>query len=150
MKKLIALMLALTTALSICSVSAFAEEMDIEEIQETEDQDIDPRASLYFSSYTYDLEPSSKKGYIDFSSIVVTTNRTDKVRVSVQIQEYNDGWEDYGGEYIGTSSKASYIFEDTVKVESGKEYRALFYYEAFVNGKVVDERAGSTSGIIAP
>ena len=77
-------------------------------------------------------------------------DRTDKVRVSVQIQQYNDGWEDYGGEYIGTSSKASYSFSDTVKVDRGEEYRAKFYYEAIVGGKVVETKTFATSGVVAP
>ncbi len=152
MKKIIALMLAIVTTLPVFCTSVFAEELNKEEskIELEQSEEIDPRASLYFSSYSYDLEPSSKNGYLDFSTLVITTKDTDKVRVSVQIQQYNDGWEDYGGEYIGTSSKTSYSFEDTVKVERGKEYRALFYYEAFVDGKVVDERAGSTSSVLAP
>ncbi len=152
MKRVITLLSTLAISLSTYSISAFAEEIDIKELEvgEINTEGIDPRASLYFSSYSYDLEPSSKNGYLDFSTLVITTKDTDKVRVSVQIQQYNDGWEDYGGEYIGTSSKTSYSFEDTVKVERGKEYRALFYYEAFVNGKVVDERAGSTSSVLAP
>ncbi len=145
-------MLAIVTTLPVFCTSVFAEELNKEEskIELEQSEEIDPRASLYFSSYSYDLEPSSKNGYLDFSTLVITTKDTDKVRVSVQIQQYNDGWEDYGGEYIGTSSKTSYSFEDTVKVERGKEYRALFYYEAFVDGKVVDERAGSTSSVLAP
>lgn len=152
MKKIIALMLAIVTTLPVFCTSVFAEELNKEEskIELEQSEEIDPRASLYFSSYSYDLEPSSKNGYLDFSTLVITTKDTDKVRVSIQIQQYNDGWEDYGGEYIGTSSKTSYSFEDTVKVERGKEYRALFYYEAFVDGKVVDERAGSTSSVLAP
>ena len=154
MKRITTLLLTLATTLSISSISALAKEINTEEImiELEQSEEIEPRASLYFSSYTYDLEPASTKGYLDFSSLVITTNRTDKVRVSVQIQQYTDdwGWEDYGGEYIGTSSKAAYQFEDTVKVERGKEYRALFYYEAFVDGKVVDERAGSTSSVLAP
>lgn len=158
MKKIIALMLTVTTASFSFFTPAFAEETEIEEnvieleeaeqLEETED--IEPRASLYFSSYTYDLEPSSKNGYLDFSSLVVITDRTDKVRVSVQIQQYNDGWEDYGGEYIGTSSKMAYSFNDTVKVDRGEEYRAKFYYEAIVNGKVVETKTFATSGVVAP
>ena len=54
-------------------------------------EEVEPRASLYFSSYTYDLEPSSKNGYLDFSSLVVITNRTDEVKVTVQIQQYTPG-----------------------------------------------------------
>ena len=121
---------------------------EAEQVEETED--VEPRASLYFSGYAYDLEPSSTKGYLEFSSLVAITDRTDKVRVSVQIQQYNDGWEDYGGEYIGTSSKASYSFSDTVKVDRGEEYRAKFYYEAIVGGKVVETKTFATSGIVAP
>jgi len=121
---------------------------EAEQVEETED--VEPRASLYFSGYAYDLEPSSTKGYLEFSSLVAITDRTDKVRVSVQIQQYNDGWEDYGGEYIGTSSKASYSFSDTVKVDRGEEYRAKFYYEAIVGGKVVETKTFATSCIVAP
>lgn len=164
MKRIIALMLTVMTASFSLFTSAFAEETRMEEnvveleeaeqLEETEQseetENVEPRASLYFSSYTYDLEPSSKNGYLDFSSLVVITNRTDKVRVSVQIQQYNDGWEDYGGEYIGTSSKAAYSFSDTVKVDRGEEYRAKFYYEAIVNGKVVETKTFATSGVVAP
>lgn len=158
MKKIIALMLTVVTASFTLITPALAEEFNMEEnvIQMEEDEeleeteDVEPRASLYFSSYFYDLEPSSSKGYLDFTSLVAITDRTDKVRVSVQIQQYNGGWEDYGGEYIGTSSKASYSFSDTVKVDRGEEYRAKFYYEAIVGGKVVETKTFATSGIVAP
>lgn len=150
MKKLIAFMLAIATISSTFSVSVFAEDMEENIVQVEEEQEIEPRESLYFSSYYYDLEPSSKKGYLDFTSLVITTDRTDKVRVSVQIQQYNDGWEDYGGEYIGTSSNSSYSFEDSVKVDRGEEYRAKFTYEAIVGGKVVETKIRTTSGIVAP
>lgn len=152
MKKIIALMLTVTTASFSFFTPVLAEELNMEEnmIELEETEDVEPRASLYFSSYFYDLEPSSKNGYLDFTSLVAITDRTDKVRVSVQIQQYNDGWEDYGGEYIGTSSKASYSFSDTVKVDRGEEYRAKFYYEAIVNGKVVETKIFATSGVVAP
>ncbi len=161
MKRIIALMLTVATASFTLITPAFAEEVnevdmeenvvELEEVEQVEEtEEVEPRASLYFSSYTYDLEPSSSKGYLDFSSLVVITNRTDKVRVSVQIQQYNDGWEDYGGEYIGTSSKAAYSFSDTVKVDRGEEYRAKFYYEAIVDGKVVETKTFATSGVVAP
>ncbi len=158
MKKIVALMLTVVTASFTLITPAFAEEVNVEEnvveleeIEQTgETENVEPRASLYFSSYTYDLEPSSSKGYLDFSSLVVITDRTDKVRVSVQIQQYNDGWEDYGGEYIGTSSKMAYSFSDTVKVDRGEEYRAKFYYEAIVDGKVVETKTFATSGVVAP
>ncbi len=87
---------------------------------------------------------------MDFSSLVAITDRTDKVRVTVQIQQYNDGWEDYGEEYVGTSSRVSYPFDGTVKVDRGEEYRAKFYYEAIVNDKVVEKKIFKISGIIAP
>ena len=153
MKRIIVLMITLATIPSVFLVPAFAEDISteetkIEDIQDT--QEIEPRASLYFSGYAYDLEPASKKGYLTFSSLVARTNRADKIRVSVQIQQYNDGWEDYGEEHIGISSKASYSFEDDVKVERGKEYRALFYYEAFVDDEVVETKIGSTSSVLAP
>lgn len=145
-------MLTIATASFASFTPVLAEESNMEEnvmeLEETED--VEPRASLYFSSYFYDLEPSSSKGYLDFTSLVAITDRTDKVRVSVQIQQYNDGWEDYGGEYIGTSSKASYSFSDTVKVDRGEEYRAKFYYEAIVGGKVVETKTFATSGVVAP
>ncbi len=158
MKKIVAIMLTIATASFASFTPVLAEELNIEEnvieleeIEQSEQtENIDPRASLYFSSYTYDLEPSSSKGYLDFSSLVVITDRTDKVRVSVQIQQYNDGWEDYGGEYIGTSSKMAYSFSDTVKVDRGEEYRAKFYYEAIVGGKVVETKTFATSGVVAP
>lgn len=158
MKRIIALMLTVATASFTLITPAFAEEVDVEEnvveleeIEQTEEtENVEPRASLYFSGYAYDLEPSSTKGYLEFSSLVAITDRTDKVRVSVQIQQYNDGWEDYGGEYIGTSSKASYSFSDTVKVDRGEEYRAKFYYEAIVDGKVVETKTFATSGVVAP
>ncbi len=152
MKKIVAIMLTIATASFASFTPVLAEESNMEEnvmeLEETED--VEPRASLYFSSYFYDLEPSSSKGYLDFTSLVAITDRTDKVRVSVQIQQYNDGWEDYGGEYIGTSSKASYSFSDTVKVDRGEEYRAKFYYEAIVGGKVVETKTFATSGVVAP
>ncbi len=145
-------MLTIATASFASFTPVLAEESNMEEnvmeLEETED--VEPRASLYFSSYFYDLEPSSSKGYLDFTSLVAITDRTDKVRVSVQIQQYNDGWEDYGGEYIGTSSKASYSFSDTVKVDRGEECRAKFYYEAIVGGKVVETKTFATSGVVAP
>ena len=158
MKKIIALMSTVVTASFTFFTPAFADEVNMEqnivELEEAEQveetEDVEPRASLYFSGYAYDLEPSSTKGYLEFSSLVAITDRTDKVRVSVQIQQYNDGWEDYGGEYIGTSSKASYSFSDTVKVDRGEEYRAKFYYEAIVGGKVVETKTFATSGIVAP
>ncbi len=150
MKKIVAVILTLITILSMPLISVSAEEINIKENEVKLKESIDPRASLYFSAYAYDLEPSDTKGYLWFSSLVSRTNRADKIRVYVQIQQYNDGWEDYGGEYIGTSSKASYSFEDEVKVERGKEYRALFYYEAFVNNKVVETREGSTNSVLAP
>lgn len=158
MKKIVAIMLTIVTASFASFTPVLAEELNIEEnmieleeIEQSEQtENIDPRASLYFSGYAYDLEPSSSKGYLEFSSLVAITDRTDKVRVSVQIQQYNDGWEDYGGEYIGTSSKASYSFSDTVKVDRGEEYRAKFYYEAIVGGKVVETKTFATSGVIAP
>ena len=87
---------------------------------------------------------------MDFSSLVAITDRTDKVRVTVQIQQYNDGWEDYGEEYVGTSSRVSYPFDGTVKVDRGEKYRAKFYYEAIVNDKVVEKKIFKISGIIAP
>ncbi len=108
------------------------------------------KESAYFSSYYYDLEPSGKNGYFDFESLVVTTNNTDSVRVTVQIQQYDNGWEDYGKAYAGTSTKAAYALEDTVKVDRGEEYRAKFHYEAIVNGKVVETKIFATSGIDAP
>ena len=152
MKKIVAIMLTIATASFASFTPVLAEESNMEEnvmeLEETED--VEPRASLYFSSYFYDLEPSSSKGCLDFTSLVAITDRTDKVRVSVQIQQYNDGWEDYGGEYIGTSSKASYSFSDTVKVDRGEEYRAKFYYEAIVGGKVVETKTFATSGVVAP
>ncbi len=152
MKKIVAIMLTIATASFASFTPVLAEESNMEEnvmeLEETED--VEPSASLYFSSYFYDLEPSSSKGYLDFTSLVAITDRTDKVRVSVQIQQYNDGWEDYGGEYIGTSSKASYSFSDTVKVDRGEEYRAKFYYEAIVGGKVVETKTFATSGVVAP
>lgn len=180
MKKVIALIVAMSTISSCFSVSAFAEDMKeieineveeiaieniendvienieddaIESIEESEVEESEaqePRASYYFSSYYYDLEPADELGYIYFTSLVVKTNRADKTRVSVQIQQYNDGWEDYTGEYIGTSSRASYSFEDKVKVDRGEEYRALFTFEALVDGKVVETKYGSTSGFVAP
>ena len=161
MKKVIALIVAMSTISSCFSVSAFAENIEevetneieeitvekieddvIENIEESEMEESEgqePRASYYFSSY-----------YIYFTSLVVKTNRADKTRVSVQIQQFNDGWEDYTGEYIGTSSRASYSFEDRVKVDRGEKYRALFTFEALVDGKVVETKYGSTSGFYAP
>ena len=172
MKKAIALITAVITMSISISISAFAEsveedviesvedivaedaeEITIENVERSEELEAqEPRASYYFSSYYYDLEPDDEKGYIYFTSLVVKTNRADKVRVSVQIQKYVDGWgwEDYTGEYIGTSSKASYSFEDRVKVDRGEKYRALFTFEALVNGKVVETKYGSTSGFYAP
>lgn len=150
MKKLIAFMLTITTISSAFAVSVFAEDIEENNIQTEESQEIEPRASLYFSGYAYDLEPASKKGYLDFSSLVAITDRTDKVRVTVQIQQYNDGWEDYGDAEVGTSSKASYSFDGTVKVDRGEEYRAKFTYEAIVGGKVVETKIFATSGIVAP
>ena len=132
------------------SVATFAENLEENTLILEETQEIEPRASLYFSAYAYGLEPSSKKGYLDFSSLVAITDRTDKVRVTVQIQQYNDGWEDYGEEYVGTSSRVSYPFDGTVKVDRGEEYRAKFYYEAIVNDKVVEKKIFKISGIIAP
>ena len=151
MKKVIALMLAVTTISSAFSISVFAEEVEENIVQEEiETQEIDPRASLYFSGYAYDLEPANRKGYLYFSSLVAITNRTDKVRVTVQLQQYNDGWEDYGDPEVGTSSEASYPFDGTVKVDRGEEYRAKFTYEAIVGGEVVETKIRTTSGIVAP
>ena len=170
MKKAIALITAVITMSISISISAFAEsveedviesvedivaedaeEITIENVERSEELEAqEPRASYYFSSYYYDLEPDDEKGYIYFTSLVVKTNRADKTRVSVQIQQFNDGWEDYTGEYIGTSSRASYSFEDRVKVDRGEKYRALFTFEALVDGKVVETKYGSTSGFYAP
>lgn len=36
----------------------------------------------------------------------------------------------------------SYSFEDRVKVDRGEEYRALFTFEALVNGKIVETKYG--------
>ncbi len=169
MKKVIALMVAMFTVSSCFSVSAFAEEAEeiavenieeiamenaeeiaVESIEELEESELqEPRASEYFASYYYDLEPDGN-GYIYFTSLVARTSSADKIRISVEIQQYNDGWEDYVGEFIGTGSTASYGFEDRVKVERGKEYRALFTFEALVNGKVVETKYGSTSAVYAP
>ena len=149
MKKLFTLMLILVTTLFIVSIPVFAEETIIEMEQTKE---IEPRASLYFSAYAYDLEPSSKNGYLDFSSLVAITDRTDKVRVTVQIQQYTpgEGWSDYGDEYVGTSTRVSYPFDGTVKVDRGEEYRAKFYYDAIVNDKVVETKIFATSSVLAP
>ncbi|MEY8321333.1 hypothetical protein AAK894_09675 [Lachnospiraceae bacterium 46-61] len=156
MKKLFMFMLILATTSSILSIPIFAEEISEEEnvieseLKET--KEIEPRASLYFSSYTYDLEPSSRNGYLDFSSLVVITNRTDEVRVSVQIQQYTpgEGWSDYGDKQSETSSRAAFPFEGTVKVDRGEEYRAKFYYDAIVNDKVVETKIFATSSVLAP
>ena len=153
MKKIIALLLTLVTTSSIFLMPTLAEEINVEEnIVQLEEEEIEPRASLYFSGYSYDLEPSSKKGYLDFSSLVARTNRTDKVRVTVQIQKYIEvkGWEDYGDEQTGTSSRASYPFDGTVKVDRGEEYRAKFYYEAIVNDEVVETKIFATGSVLAP
>ena len=155
MKKLFALMLILATTSSILSIPIFAEEISTKEentIELEETEGVEPRASLYFSSYTYDLEPSSKNGYLDFSSLVVRTNRTDEVKVTVQIQQYTpgEGWSDYGDAQSGTSSRAAYPFEGTVKVDRGEEYRAKFYYDAIVNDKVVESKIFATSSVLAP
>lgn len=150
MKKIIIVALSMITFTSTFSVSTFAENIEENTLVLKEAQEVEPRASLYFSAYAYDLEPSAKKGYLDFSSLVAITDRTDKVRVTVQIQQYNDGWEDYGEEYVGTSSRVSYPFDGTVKVDRGEEYRAKFYYEAIVNDKVVEKKIFKISGIIAP
>ena len=172
MKKVIALIVAMSTISSCFFFFFFAENIEevetneieeitvekieddvIENIEESEMEESEgqePRASYYFSSYYYDLEPDDEDGYIYFTSLVVKTNRADKTRVSVQIQQFNDGWEDYTGEYIGTSSRASYSFEDRVKVDRGEKYRALFTFEALVDGKVVETKYGSTSGFYAP
>lgn len=151
MKKIITFMLAAVTMSSAFAISVFADEVEENIVQEMEEeQDIEPRESLYFSSYYYDLEPSSRKGYVDFTSLVITTDRTDKVKVTVQIQQYNDGWEDYGDPIVGTSSRSSYTLEDSVKVDRGEEYRAKFTYEAIVNDKVVETKIRTTSGFVAP
>lgn len=165
MKKVIALMVAMFTVSSCFSVSAFAEETEeiamesieeitmenAEELEESEQSELqDPRASLYFSSYYYDLIPDDEDGYLYFESLVARTNRAEKIRISVDIQQFNDGWEDYAGEFIGTGSTPSYAFEDRVKVDRGEKYRALFTFEALVNGKVVETKYGSTSGFYAP
>ena len=150
MKKIIAFVTAIITMSSSMYIPVFAENIEENIVNLENTQEKQPRESLYFSSYYYDLEPSNKNGYLDFESLVVTTNQTDKVRVTVQLQQYNDGWEDYGDEYVGTSSKAAYAFEDTVKVDRGEEYRAKFYYEAIVNDKVVETKTFATSGVIAP
>ena len=81
-EKLFTLMLILATTSSILSIPTFAEEISTKEentIELEKIEEVEPRASLYFSSYTYDLEPSSKNGYLDFSSLVVRTNRTDEL-----------------------------------------------------------------------
>ena len=44
----------------------------------------------------------------------------------------------------------AYSFSDTVKVDRGEEYRAKFYYEAIVGGKVVETKTFATSGVVAP
>ena len=81
-EKLFTLMLILATTSSTLSIPTFAEEISTKEentIELEKIEEVEPRASLYFSSYTYDLEPSSKNGYLDFSSLVVRTNRTDEL-----------------------------------------------------------------------
>ncbi|MEY8321022.1 hypothetical protein AAK894_08060 [Lachnospiraceae bacterium 46-61] len=170
MKKVIALMVAMFTVSSCFSVSAFAEETEeiaveateeiamenVEEIaveytEELEEAELqEPRASEYFASYYYDLEPDDEVGYLYFESLVARTSSAEKIRISVQIQQFNGGWEDYAGEFIGTGSTPSYAFEDRVKVDRGEKYRALFTFEALVNGKVVETKYGSTSGFYAP
>ena len=82
--------------------------------------------------------------------MVARTSSADKIRISVEIQQFNGGWEDYAGGFIGTGSTPSYSFEDRVKVDRGEKYRALFTFEALVNGKVVETKYGSTSGFYAP
>ncbi len=86
MKKVIALIVAMSTISSCFSVSAFAENIEevetneieeitvekieddvIENIEESEMEESEgqePRASYYFSSYYYDLEPDDEDGYI--------------------------------------------------------------------------------------
>lgn len=152
MKKIKSL-LAMTAA--ICAVSssaAFADNMDKQlEVGTQVEEDLDtcdPKASSYFDGYSNHLY-SNEKGYVKAQASADVTFSVDEVVIRVQLQKYDRGWKNVGSEYSISSTSLLCDFSKSIRVTSGVKYRSKCYFDAYVDGEIVETKTLTSDAVVA-
>lgn len=104
-----------------------------------------PKESEYIAAYSGGLK-SESSGNITIYGTLSTYNATSTI-ITAQLQQYDNYiWTDFG-DAVSVHGDGRYgSIEEEISADSGYYYRAVFTYEALINGKVKDSRS-EVSGI---